>query len=77
MKRTQKLLCTGLFSKKLNGPPLTGQQPRIQVAKIERLRSALEAIKKAAIEGRVCDDVAWFDTITILHDQPNSPNTST
>ena len=27
MKRTQKLLCMGLFSKKLNGPPLTGQQP--------------------------------------------------
>ena len=25
MKRTQKLLCMGLFSKKLNGPLLTGQ----------------------------------------------------
>jgi hypothetical protein len=38
------------------------------LAEIERLRSALEAIKKATIEGRVCDDVAWFDTITTLHD---------
>jgi hypothetical protein len=35
---------------------------------IVRLRSAIEAIKKATIEGRVCDDVAWFDTITTLHD---------
>lgn len=35
---------------------------------IERLRSAVEAIKQATIEGRVCDDVAWFDTITTLHD---------
>lgn len=33
-----------------------------------RLRSAVEEIKKATIEGRVCDDVAWFDTITTLHD---------
>jgi hypothetical protein len=35
---------------------------------IVRLRSAVEAIKQATIEGRVCDDVAWFDTITTLHD---------
>jgi hypothetical protein len=35
---------------------------------IVRLRSAVEAIKQANIEGRVCDDVAWFDTITTLHD---------
>lgn len=35
---------------------------------IERLRSAIEAIKQATIEGRVCDDVAWFDAITTLHD---------
>ena len=28
MKRTQKLLCMGLFSKKLNGPLLTGLWPR-------------------------------------------------
>jgi hypothetical protein len=35
---------------------------------IARLRSAVEVIKQATIEGRVCDDVAWFDTITTLHD---------
>jgi hypothetical protein len=35
---------------------------------IVRLRLALEAIKQATIEGRVCDDVAWFDNITTLHD---------
>lgn len=35
---------------------------------IERLRAGIEAIKLATIEGRVCDDVAWFDTITTLHD---------
>lgn len=34
----------------------------------KRLREAIEAIKQAAIKGRVCDDVAWFDTITTLHD---------
>jgi hypothetical protein len=34
----------------------------------EQLRSAIEAIKQATIEGRVCDDVAWFDAITTLHD---------
>jgi hypothetical protein len=28
---------------------------------IKRLRSAIEAIRQATIEGRVCDDVAWFD----------------
>jgi hypothetical protein len=38
------------------------------LAEIERLRSVLEAIKKATIKGLVCDDVAWFDTITTLHD---------
>ncbi len=37
-------------------------------AEIERLRSAIEAIKQATIEGRVCDDVAWFDAVTTLHD---------
>jgi hypothetical protein len=35
---------------------------------IERLRSAIEAIRQATIDGRVCDDVAWFDTITTPHD---------
>jgi len=34
----------------------------------DRLREALEAIRKATLEGRVCDDVAWFDSITTLHD---------
>jgi hypothetical protein len=38
------------------------------IDEIERLRSAVEAIKQAVVEGRVCDDVAWFDTITTLHD---------
>lgn len=33
-----------------------------------RYRSALEAIQTAAIEGRICDDVAWFDKFTTLHD---------
>ena len=32
------------------------------------LRAAIKAIKKATIDGRVCDDVAWFDQITTLHD---------
>lgn len=35
---------------------------------IVRLHSAVEAIKQATIEGRVCDDIAWFDSITTLHD---------
>jgi hypothetical protein len=35
---------------------------------IVRPRSAVEAIRQATIDGRVCDDVAWFDTITTLHD---------
>ena len=35
---------------------------------IERLRGCLAAIQKATIDGRVCDDVAWFDQITTLHD---------
>jgi hypothetical protein len=39
-----------------------------ELAEIERLRSAIEAIKQATIEGRVCDDVAWFDAVTTLHD---------
>ena len=35
---------------------------------IVRLHPAVEAIKQATIEGRVCDDIAWFDFITTLHD---------
>ena len=34
----------------------------------ERLRAAISAIQKATVDGRVCDDVAWFDTITTLYD---------
>lgn len=37
-------------------------------AENRKLRDAIEAIKRATIEGRVCDDVAWFDGITTLHD---------
>jgi hypothetical protein len=58
-----------------NGNPEFGwrqfQAPPIQheaAAEIERLRKAIEDIKQATIDGRVCDDVAWFDTITTLHD---------
>ena len=39
---------------------------------IERLRSAIEAIRQATIEGRVCDDVAWFDAVTHLVRAPAS-----
>jgi hypothetical protein len=39
-----------------------------QAAEIAWLRSAVEEIKRATVEGRVCDDVAWFDDITTLHD---------
>lgn len=38
------------------------------MAEIVRLRKGYEDIKRATIEGRICDDVAWFDTITTLHD---------
>lgn len=33
-----------------------------------KLRVALEAIKKATVDGRVCNDVAWFDGITTLYE---------
>ena len=36
--------------------------------RIKALEAALRAIMKATVEGRVCDDVAWFDSITTLHD---------
>lgn len=39
-----------------------------QKAEIERLRKGYEDIKAATVAGRVCDDVAWFDTITTLYD---------
>lgn len=37
-------------------------------AEIEHLWKGYEDIKAAAVAGRVCDDVAWFDTITTLYD---------
>lgn len=33
-----------------------------------RLVEALREIQRATLEGRVCDDVAWFDRITTLYD---------
>jgi len=30
--------------------------------------AALREIKRATVEGRVCDDVAWFDEIETLYD---------
>jgi hypothetical protein len=43
-------------------------QKRRLIAQRDALVKALEDIKRATIEGRVCDDVAWFDQITTLHD---------
>ncbi len=40
-------------------------------SEIVRLRAALEAIKQATLDGKVCkicDDVAWFSDIETLHD---------
>jgi hypothetical protein len=37
-------------------------------AQVAHARTGFESIQKATIGGRVCDDVAWFDTITTLHD---------
>jgi hypothetical protein len=37
-------------------------------ARITELEEALRSIMEAAVEGRVCSDVAWFDNITTLHD---------
>jgi len=58
-----------------NGRPEFGwrqfQAPPIQheaAARIELLESALKAIKRATLNGDVCDDVAWFDQIETLHD---------
>ena len=36
--------------------------------RIELLLNAVKAIKRATINGDVCDDVAWFDQIETLHD---------
>lgn len=58
-----------------NGEPEFGWRefpaPPIQkeaADQIELLTSALKAIKRATINGDVCDDVAWFDQIETLHD---------
>lgn len=32
------------------------------------LRLGVLAIQRATVEGRVCDDVAWYDEVTTLHD---------
>ncbi len=40
----------------------------VQCGEETRLRACIEAIRRATLEGRVCDDVAWFDDITTLHD---------
>lgn len=40
----------------------------VPISEIERLRQGIADIKRATIEGRVCDDIAWYDTITTLHD---------
>jgi hypothetical protein len=37
-------------------------------AESELLVNALRAIKRATLNGDVCDDVAWFDQIETLHD---------
>jgi hypothetical protein len=37
-------------------------------AERDLLVRALEDIKQATIDGRVCDDVAWFSPIETLHD---------
>jgi hypothetical protein len=34
----------------------------------DRLRAGIAAIQQATIDGKVCDDVAWFDMITTLYD---------
>ena len=36
--------------------------------RITELEAALRSIMKATVEGRICDDVAWFDSITTLYD---------
>jgi len=35
---------------------------------VRRLRGAIHEIKQATIDGKVCDDVAWFSEIETLHD---------
>lgn len=46
------------------------EQPEIEKLRFQLVlaKCALEAIQRATINGDVCDDVAWFDQITTLHD---------
>jgi hypothetical protein len=37
-------------------------------ARLAEAAQNFRAIKQATVDGRVCDDVAWFDAITTLHD---------
>jgi len=37
-------------------------------AQVEEAVASFRAIQKATVEGRVCDDVAWFSQIETLHD---------
>ena len=46
----------------------TASRTSVATTAMELAISSLEAIKCATVEGRVCDDVAWFDTITTLYD---------
>jgi GGDEF domain-containing protein len=52
-------------------PKAIGEEPSSSEAVREALmqaRASFQAIQRATIEGRVCDDVAWFSEITTLHD---------
>lgn len=37
-------------------------------SEIDRLRKDIKEIQQATIDGKVCDDVAWFSDIETLHD---------
>ncbi len=39
-----------------------------QRLEIDRLRKAIADIKQATLDGKVCDDVAWFGLGETLHD---------
>ncbi len=47
---------------------VASDSPSNHAKEIKRLRDAIAAIKQATIDGRVCDDVAWFSSIETLHD---------
>ena len=46
---------------------LDAERGRLREALLQA-RASFQAIQRATIEGRVCDDVAWFSDITTLHD---------